>query len=90
MYECRRFVANTHVRPVIVVEVDVSADDIPCMFNTVETPSGIDCLTLIIPLTRSAIALSVGLLSSVHRDGDVVRPEHGNILVAKYYTPRSE
>ena len=46
MYECRRFVANTHVRPVIVVEVDVSADDIPCMFNTVETPSGIDCTYL--------------------------------------------
>ena len=61
MDHCRYLVSYAHVGTVIVVEVDEPSDDVPCVFQTVEGLPGVEVSVLMIPLVRSAMALSVGL-----------------------------
>ena len=41
MYHCRYLVSDTHVRPIVIVEVYEPSDDVPGMFQIVEGFSGI-------------------------------------------------
>ena len=76
------FVTDTHVRPAVVVEADVSADDIPGMLDAVETPSGIDCTYLDNPVNALCNSIVRRFVILRHGDGDAVCPEHSHILIA--------
>ena len=50
MYERGDFVTDTHMWSVVVVEVDVSADDVPGMPDVVEVTLSVDTFALDCPV----------------------------------------
>lgn len=69
------------MRAMIVIEMNVSADDITGMFNVIEMPLAVDTFNLynsVGPLGYDVVRRVIVLC---HADGDVMSLQHGHIIV---------
>ena len=82
MRHSRDLVPDAHVRAAVVVEVDVPADDMVCMFHVPETPLAVDTLHLYDAVGPLGYGVVRGVVVLGHADGDVMGLQHGHIVVA--------
>ncbi len=77
----RYLISDAHMRAMIVIEMNVSADDIAGMFNVIEMPLAVDTFNLY----NTVGPLGYGVVRRVivlgHADGDVMSLQHGHIIV---------
>ena len=73
MYESGDFVTYAHMGPVIVVEVDVSADDVPGMPDVVEVTLSVDTFALDYPVDPFGNGIVRRVVVLRHADGNLVR-----------------
>ena len=77
----RYLISDAHMRAMIVIEMNVSADDIAGMFNVIEMPLAVDTFNLY----NTVGPLGYGVVRRVivlgHADGDVMSLQHGHIII---------
>ena len=73
MYESGDFVTDTHMWSVVVVEVDVSADDVPGMPDVVEVTLSVDTFALDCPVDPFGDGIVRRFVVLRHADGNLVR-----------------
>ena len=73
MYERGDFVTDTHMWSVVVLEVDVSADDVPGMPDVVEVTLSVDTFALDCPVDPFGDGIVRRFVVLRHADGNLVR-----------------
>ena len=87
VYHCGYLVSDTHVRPIVIVEVYEPSDDVPGMFQIVEGFSGIYDFGFYnsIRTLRNSIIGRVIILC--HADSDTMFPEHCHVIITTILHP---
>jgi len=81
MHQGRHLVADTHVQPPVIIEVDVAPDDSTGVFKGFEA-GAVDTFHLYYTIGTFGYGIVRRLVVLGHGDADVVCPKHGHVCIA--------
>ena len=81
MYHRRYLVSDTHVWPVVIVEVYEPSDDVPGMFQIVEGFSGIYYFGFYNSIRTLRNSIFGRVIILCHADSDTMFPEHCHVII---------
>ena len=69
----RDLISDTHVRSIVIVEMNVPADDITGVFNVIEMPLAVDTFNLYNTVGPLGYGVVRRVIVPGHADGDAMR-----------------
>ena len=70
----RHLISDAHMRAIVIVEMNVPADDITGVFNVIEIPLAVDTFSLYNTVGPLGYGVVRRVIVPGHADGDAMRP----------------